>query len=774
MADPAKQVVEVRVHGVGGTPPESLLDDPHPAQVWGDSVAGFYRGKDRSGRHREAYSWGGITSRSAWRVLWLLLLPFMLVNVAGWMCSPRVQRRPRWCWVHRYVVRVVALFLTINLCLTLAMITMDLWVYQCGGQSACVEGRWWLAPLRWSAVAEHPARRVVLGALFVVVAIGVMGYLAFRTRVRFEAVRPPTREGRKMSAVHVSAAALPDGLVDPRFWDGNLASRRLGRLHVAAALAFVASAVAWTARESAHQEGAAVEAEPIGQVLVVLGVLVLVTVVMLLGTEGPDGRVAPILMWLTVVCTALAVGFAWAQPPYDTSYGHLPGIRLVTNLGYGAMFVSLAPLLLLVLADAWARREHRAGTADPAERLEKGTFRWGAPFVAAALAVALLNAIMMGFLIWAARLLGATVWEVESGLDRLSAPGPGSAIAVFPVIGRTAPWLSLAPLVIVLVFVVWEVVGLVAAGRRRSGLDALVEEYAGYDAESPAPMPPYDAWRVSAMDGGVTRWVRRIAAGRRLAGVGPRLDLLMTSMAVVGVGFLAIAQWLIWGRGDEVPSTAVSLGITVAAFIPIAGFAMLRWGWGDPQARRWMGVLWDVGTFWPRAYHPLAPPSYAERAVPELQRRIWWLADGGHPVLVVAHSQGTVLAAAALVQTAQREPNDQVALVTFGSPLLKLYHWGFPAYVTRDLLQRLDPEDGRARIRAWTNFHYQTDYIGGPVGRPGIDELLRDPASSFHTFGQPAPKLRRHTGYWDDEVMWERVDALAERAFKAEDTGMTT
>lgn len=37
---------ELRVHGVGGTPPESLLDRPHVRQVDGDDKSRFFRAVD--------------------------------------------------------------------------------------------------------------------------------------------------------------------------------------------------------------------------------------------------------------------------------------------------------------------------------------------------------------------------------------------------------------------------------------------------------------------------------------------------------------------------------------------------------------------------------------------------------------------------------------------------------------------------------------------------------------------------------------------------------
>jgi hypothetical protein len=96
---PLNGLTELRIHGVSGTPTESMLSHPHPVQVSGDKVAGFYRrGEDHvdhldrgdrsvgggGERHVEAYTWGRLTSGVASRALWLLLLPFTLVNVATW------------------------------------------------------------------------------------------------------------------------------------------------------------------------------------------------------------------------------------------------------------------------------------------------------------------------------------------------------------------------------------------------------------------------------------------------------------------------------------------------------------------------------------------------------------------------------------------------------------------------------------------------------------------------------------------------------------------
>ena len=66
--------------------------------------------------------------------------------------------------------------------------------------------------------------------------------------------------------------------------------------------------------------------------------------------------------------------------------------------------------------------------------------------------------------------------------------------------------------------------------------------------------------------------------------------------------------------------------------------------------RRLVAVLWDIATFWPRANHPLTPPSYGGHTVYELLIRLNALHEKKDTrVVFAAHSQGTSIAAATLL-----------------------------------------------------------------------------------------------------------------------------
>ena len=83
---------------------------------------------------------------------------------------------------------------------------------------------------------------------------------------------------------------------------------------------------------------------------------------------------------------------------------------------------------------------------------------------------------------------------------------------------------------------------------------------------------------------------------------------------------------------DRFDPGLVNFAITIAVLGP-GYFALrsLRKGWSDSDdgkdRRRQVGILWDLGSFWPRWFHPLAPPGYGPKAVEDLSAVLKGLPD---------------------------------------------------------------------------------------------------------------------------------------------------
>ena len=129
--------VELRVHGVSGTPPESLLAHPHVAQTDGGGASRFFSAVDsdgvilpgKDGQALEAYHWGHYTSGTSWQALWLLLVPFGLINAAQFMVPAPASRPKRSVNAQAAasaLLRLLALLLTLLLVFAVGLTLMDL------------------------------------------------------------------------------------------------------------------------------------------------------------------------------------------------------------------------------------------------------------------------------------------------------------------------------------------------------------------------------------------------------------------------------------------------------------------------------------------------------------------------------------------------------------------------------------------------------------------------------------------------------------------------
>ncbi|MFD3512875.1 hypothetical protein [Streptomyces sp. NPDC058657] len=744
--------LELLVHGVGGATPEEMLGDPRTVRVSGDRTAAVFRrtedvgAEDRPADYRqkpvpEAYVWSNLTSGNGIRALWLLLLPFMVINLAHWM-RPSTAGHARTTRLYGVLVRLVALTLTVLLVAAACEVALDLVAWQCAGSRTCAEKKSWLGFLSaadggwWSP----PGRRIALAAVVPAALTGLLWYLSHRTWSAYESQQPlPT------AAEDPEASRCP-ALGRPGFWYGRRLVARLRGAHTGAGFLTVAAALAVpTAAHDRSAPGSLLDV--LGWTLqgaLAVGGIVVVGVICRRGRSETrfdrslDRALTTLLPATALAGLVLAVLYAgWSRPGWQSAGRLTGGAR-----GFGLL--TLAQLLLVLALGAVALLlHHRAPVVRTALR------GLGGP------AVAMLACALGGVM------SGGVAQRVADWLDGPGTPGmaggAADALAGPPVL---LTWQASVIPPILLVLLLLAAHYAVRTWRTRQALARRVE--ADYPAADPDPVR-----------------TGRIALARAAAGLtdlAPRMTAVLATPALVLGGVALLGAHLY----DEVPGraardmpppvealthTSQALGSWLIGF----GFLLfVTWGrraYRDPKARRTIGILWDVGTFWPRAAHPFAPPCYAERAVPDLTWRMaTWTERTGGRLVISGHSQGSVLAAAAVWQLPQRTRH-QVALLTHGAPLERLYGRWFPAYFGPDCLRHLHDE-----VDCWRNLWRHTDPIGGPV-RVAPDEgchpvdhpALLDPLAYGRTREHPLPApILGHSEYQaDPEFAVERDRLLA-------------
>ncbi|MFG2874296.1 hypothetical protein ACGFYU_04675 [Streptomyces sp. NPDC048337] len=740
--------LELLVHGVAGAAPAELLGDPRTVRVTGDSTAAVFRRTEDADAEAhperyagrpvpEAYCWSRLTSGNGARALWLLLLPFMVANLAHWArpAAAAADPAPRAVRTYGVLVRILALSLTVLLIAAACEVALDLFAWQCAGSATCTAHRSWLGFLADGGWWAQPGRRLALGALVPAALTGLLWFLSNRTWSAYESQPPPAGAPDPDTASDTAPA-----LGRPGFWYGRRLVARLRAAHTAAGLITVAVAVAApTFRHDRRADAPVLEA--LGWALEVLlgaGALTVAWVVCRRGrTEArADHRLDRAAVTLLpgaalVLLAAVLLHACWSRPGW-TSAGRLPGDFAfgVLMLGQGGCVLALA---------AVARYLHRRAP-DPGAAL-RGL---GGP------AVAMLGCALGGVM------SGGVAQRVADWLDGAGTPGMAGTPLPGPPVLLSWQAAVLPPLLLVL--------ALLAAWFAVRGARARRRLAAGVAAEYPGEVP----------DGARSRRIAGARAAAALTDSAPWFVAACSGITLLlGAGALAGA-WLSGqvpgeaARGSRpLLEAAARAAQDTGSWLIGFGFVLfVTWGrraYRDPAARRTIGILWDVGTFWPRAAHPFAPPCYAERAVPDLTWRMTgWTGRTGGRLVISGHSQGSVLAAAAVWQLPP-PARRRVALLTYGSPLGRLYGRWFPAYFGPGPLTALHGE-----VDCWRNLWRATDPIGGPV-LPGTAEGVdRGPLADPIAYGRsdrhplPAPILG-HSDYQADPAFAAERDALLAR-----------
>ena len=765
---------ELRVHGVSGTTPESILAFPNLKRVAGDARAGFYRRWYPGGRSAdlgksgrlEAYSWGGLTSGPAARAAWLLLLPLMLVNLAHWMlpATPvNPSRRQLLAGLTSAVLlRLLGLVLTLTMLLTAVLAAVDLAGWQCGRIARCASS----APIIGGILDEllaSPGRRVAITAVIPLLIVLLIGMVGRRTLRKTEAEPDATVQ---------KAEDLPLGR--RQFWHGNPGMPMLRTTHVAAGTALLAALVAWPATKLV----AAGAAQVVGVVVCVVSLAIFVYAAVLISAEAVTGRsaggteppraiaglisatgatIARRTSLVLLVAATVYSAWDWTEPWQQA--GRLPGLRgtILTSFTAGIVI-----LVLLALAVAAQRPWAQAGGVPTTPDNRVAMRGLGGPAIAT-IAFLVAGGFSAGITYRVAELLGYPVLSQRTAVEnlvaqQLIASDPdrpfqvrlAAATAEVPmVIPPSFAWAGAAAAVITIALVV--IAAVVALGVRRR-LGPLADEILTTRPEEAAGLSPSDrkvkrvalAVAVASVTDGVGRVVGRV--------------VLVASVVLLAALGVYVAGEQNWRFVEEPPlATLTAFGTWIMGLFAL-GIVVLAWNsYRNPALRRTIGILWDVGSFFPRAAHPLAPPSYGERAIPELARRVRTLtATPSSRVVLSGHSQGSVMVVATVLQLAP-ETADRVDLLTHGSPVRRLYLRFFPAYFGPDALRAAYQQVGGR----WRNLYRDTDPIGAwaldppTVADAPIDRRLIDPRTL-------ADEIQGHSDYWTDAGYARALTELAE------------
>jgi hypothetical protein len=682
-----------------------MLDSSAYVRVAGDDTAGFYRvpesdrikepaeGDPRAAAHKltgpngeegevEAYYWGKFSTGGGWRAFWILLLPFALVNVAGWF-APRRSGFVRSC------VRLFGLLTSVALVYWVASITVGI-LAECGPGSLCAERKFYLRVSDFWPFVDRPSRLAIIGLVLGWIVCVALWFGPGRRSADTNELFTPKTDPQEESNLGSGSLLSLDG---ERLWHSEAASRWLGGAHVLAMLSAL-SGGAFVAVGSVRDLGTIGAASPyflsipqqwfprlfVGLCLVTF--FVSAAFAMWLdplpgknrGPRVPTSRDCAVCrnpgmaaLMVGTALTAVAAGWIWsARLGGDLGEGaqFYRSIALknvyfrYANSGFVVLVVLIVGVLgLLALAPVfrWLFARIRGGRGAVPER-RTGVLGGFGPFLAGSTGLVVLAAGVTGGILWLADLFGEPDYRVPAveNIEALETRAE-EALARLPLlnlrdgvtpeefatlqgeidaIGRLRdlqaqlgePLIRLGPeyyhmplaftamtIALLAIYLAISAIAVVRIPAHRLLSRNRIDEPI---VEAVDEKRPRDDVGRAKLDHEIANLLRKPFRNRRL------------HVAVLVPGLMTISLLLVLLDYDLVARNAkranalldISVWLTVGIFAVLA--FVVRDHYRGGATRNALGGIWDIITFWPRFYHPFAPPSYAVRAVPEIAGRI--------------------------------------------------------------------------------------------------------------------------------------------------------
>lgn len=691
--------VELRIHGVSGTPPESMLSSTYATQVAGERFVRIFRPGGTLHEERrpapdhvlEVLHWGEFTSGSWRQGLWLLVVPFGLVNAAQFMLPRPTSSGSRFSYFcASAMLRLLGLVLTCTLTLSAALVLMDLVAW------------------RWSGaigIGRHLTSNWTV-ALAMLASAGVV-VLLFSFGARMGRSPQPTRNGRLAEHEIERTDLAREG-----FFAGDADAPALRRLHLSAGLGVIGY-LGFHVVRAVTGSGLAHAGELCSEILLV-AVAVVVTFLgdpedsasLAIGERQVAGR----RRWREVahqsalgfvgaagalfIVGAVSVGVRADVPRLART--RLPGIDDASDV---ILIVMTLGLFILFIATATLARATRAKADDVPV-----AFRRYAGGMTAALIAAVGVFLGVGF-------SAAFSNSAASALDH----GADFAAGTSPLLER----ISYSSGLTVFIMIALVIAAVVHLWVHKAGYEERTRTAYTFGED---PRPRLDSTWVRTV--AVAMWSARLKMFLPImfwvfAGTGLALCVVVGVEQLWDVQFFPPFGWLSAPRQPDELNLLINIGswslTGLAALLVLLGRGAIR----GKSVRRGVNVVWDIIAFWPRSAHPFVPPPYSQRVVLGMRDRITYHL-GTHPttpnpepathVVVAAHSQGTLITFASLLWLRPDELA-RVGLVTFGSQLQVAFSRAFPTYVNFAAIRALF----RSLESRWVNLYRDTDSIAGPL-----------------------------------------------------------